>query len=246
MKNQFNSSFESKCQEESVPVSLLALVAMVLKGPNIVAQSSSTTMPRSVLTISQLLMFNSMVRHRKDVTSIIRHSKERETPLPMYLGVMIHTKTRKRELVDDLFELRISVSYDQVLEISANLGNNVCRQYMRAKAVCPPKLKCGLFTTAAVDNIDHNPSSISAHDSFHGTGISLFQHTSEDLYGFAQVFTTNNTVSSEIKAHLPEAYTNITPITGFKHDLFVPKLKGPSRATIQLIPQAVEKEYRYV
>ena len=69
-------------------------------------------MPQSVFTISQLLMYNSMVRHHKDVTSITRHSKERETPLPIYLGVMIHTKTRKRELVDDLFELGISVSYD--------------------------------------------------------------------------------------------------------------------------------------
>jgi hypothetical protein len=38
MKNQFNGS---KCQEESVPVSLLALVAMVLNGPNIEAQSSN-------------------------------------------------------------------------------------------------------------------------------------------------------------------------------------------------------------
>ena len=33
----------------------------------------------------------------------------------------------------------------------------------------------GLFTTAAVDNIDHNPSFTTARDSFHGTRISLFQ-----------------------------------------------------------------------
>ena len=35
--------------------------------------------------------------------------------------------------------------------------------------VCPPKLRQGLFTTGAVDNIDHNPSSATAKDSFHGT-----------------------------------------------------------------------------
>ena len=241
MKNQFNGSFESKCQEESVPVSLLALVAMVLNGPNIAAQSSSATMPQSVLTISQLLVYNSMVRHCKDVTSTTGHSKERKTPLPIYLGVMIHTKTRKRELVDDLFELGISVSYDRVLEISADLSSNVCQQYMRAKIVCIPKLKCGLFTTAAVDNIDQNPSSTSAQDSFHATGISLFQHTSDDLCGFAQNIATENTDSrKETIAHLPEAYTNITPIAGFKHNLFVPKLKGPSKANIQLIPQGIQ------
>ena len=63
MNNQFNGSFESNCQE-SVPASLLALVAMVLNGTNIKAQSDSAT-PQPVLTISQLLMFNSLVRRRK-------------------------------------------------------------------------------------------------------------------------------------------------------------------------------------
>ena len=96
-----------------MPVSLLALVAMVLNEPNIVAQSSSTAMPQSVLIVSQLLMHNSMVQHCKDVTNITRHSKESEIPSPIYLGVMIHTKTQMHELVDDLFELGISVSYDR-------------------------------------------------------------------------------------------------------------------------------------
>ncbi len=82
MKNQFSGSFGTKCQEQSVPVSLLALVAMVLNGPNIEAQSSSSAMPQPVLRISQLLMHNSLVRSRKkQVTNTIRHSQERETPL---------------------------------------------------------------------------------------------------------------------------------------------------------------------
>ena len=45
MKNQFSGSLGTKCQEDSVPVSLLALVAMVLNGPNIKSQSSSSAMP---------------------------------------------------------------------------------------------------------------------------------------------------------------------------------------------------------
>lgn len=37
-------------------------------------------------------------------------------------------------------------------------------------------LRGSVFTTAAVDNIDHNPSATTAKDSFDGTGISLLQH----------------------------------------------------------------------
>ena len=38
----------------------------------------------------------------------------------------------------------------------------------------PTQLRHGLFTAGALDNLDHNPSSTTAKDSFHGTGISFF------------------------------------------------------------------------
>ncbi|KAK1900200.1 Calpain-like protease palB/RIM13 [Dissostichus eleginoides] len=99
MKQDFSGSFDAHCQEESVPVSLLALVSMVLYGPNITAQTSSAFIPQPALTLSQLLLYNSLVRQREIATTsrpTTRHSKDRETPLPIYLGIMIHTKTRKR------------------------------------------------------------------------------------------------------------------------------------------------------
>jgi len=61
-------------------------------------------------------------------------------------------KPRKCQVVDSLYELGLSISYDQVLEISSDLGNKICLHYMREKAICPPKLKHGLFMTTAVDN----------------------------------------------------------------------------------------------
>ena len=42
------------------------------------------------------------------------------------------------------------------------------------KVACPPSLKAGAFTAAAIDYIDQNPSSNTATSSFHGTAISLF------------------------------------------------------------------------
>jgi hypothetical protein len=45
-----------------------------------------------------------------------------------------------------------------VLEISTQLGESVFSQFMEDDVVCPAILQKGLFTTSAVDNIDHNPS----------------------------------------------------------------------------------------
>ena len=46
MKTQFLGSFETKCQQESIPTSLLTPVAMILHGPYIELQSSSATSQR--------------------------------------------------------------------------------------------------------------------------------------------------------------------------------------------------------
>ena len=248
MKTAFSGSFDALCQEQSVPKSLLALVAMILNGPTIQEQSSHSSVSTPALTVSQLLMFNSIARRRQS-TSIesTKHGHNRETPLPVYLGMLMHTKTRKRDLVDTLFHLGLSVSYDRVLSISTDLGNNICRFFQQEGAVCPPELKVGLFTTGAVDNIDHNPSSTSAQDSFHGTGISLFQHPNSGVRGVKRprVSISDEATTTKTTAHLPESYTTVPPVFLGKRELPLPKLDGPNRSDCQLIPQAMKVEYRY-
>ena len=250
MKLSFSGSFAPHCQEDSVPVSLLALVSMVLYGPNITSQSSRREMPQPALSLAQLLMFNSVNRRKAD-TTITRHNRDRETPVPLYVGVMTHTKTRKSSLVDKLFELGLSVSYDRVLEVSTEIGNKVCRQYEIDKAVCPPNLREGLFTTAAVDNIDHNPSSTSAHDSFHGTGISLFQHPDAMCTGSPRVSSADADVPEEQvkagkmkQARLPDDYTCVPPVALPKKDPSVPECDGLLTTDGELMKHALQNEYR--
>ena len=92
--------------------------------------------------------------------------------LLIYLGLMTHAETWKGTLVDKLYNLGLSISQDRVLELSTDMGNSVCARFeSEARVVCPPNLLKGVFTTTAVDNIDHNwPSSVTAQGAFHGTG----------------------------------------------------------------------------
>ena len=59
--------------------------------------------------------------------------------------------------------------------MTADIANGVCQQFAADDVVCPPKMRRGLFTVAAIDNIDRNPSSATARDSLHGTGVSRMQ-----------------------------------------------------------------------
>ena len=71
-------------------------------------------------------------------------------------------KQERVVLVDKLHDLGLSIAYRRVLEISTAVGNSVCQQFHKQGVVSPPNLQSGHFTTAAVVNIDHNPSSTTA------------------------------------------------------------------------------------
>ena len=122
----------------------------------------------------------------------------------------IHAATRSLGLVDTLHSLRICVSYDRLLHISSN---GICQRFLIEDNMCPSKLRQNLFTTSAVDNIDHNPSSANAKDSFRGTGISLIQNLSHTRGGLDRgVAVLNQDRSSKSRAHLPSTYTSVPPV----------------------------------
>ena len=61
--------FSTTCQEKSVPNSLIALVTMVLNGPNIKSRSSNVS--QAALSLSQLLLYNSVKRYKENDTDIV-------------------------------------------------------------------------------------------------------------------------------------------------------------------------------
>ena len=239
-QSMFTGSFDENCQANSVPQSLLAMVAMILGGPNIKSEAQDT---QASLSVAQLLQYNSCIR-RQEGTSSTRHNKARETPLPIYVGLTVHARTRKRDLVETLFDLGLSVSYDRVMEISTSMSNRVCEQYHQEQVVCPPNLRQGLFTTAAIDNIDHNPSSTTATHSFHGTGISLFQHPTSQKPGTdrREHRVLEGTGTSKKLCDLPDCYTIVRPLPVMRKDVPLPIVHGAVKSGGQAILQALKEE----
>eukprot|EP00795_Rhopilema_esculentum_P005341 gene5341-513_t len=97
---------------------------------------------KSDLALTQLLQFNCFGKYKAGAKSH-RHSKSLETPFAVYLGLSVFAKTRKRHIIDMLYENGLSISYDRVLEISSQLGEAVVNKYVEKGIVCPPELKKG-------------------------------------------------------------------------------------------------------
>ena len=119
----FNGSFSQGCQESSVSPSLLTLVDMILQGTNETFHYHGNH--QAALTVSQLLKFNSVKHGWKSTDGSVQHNKSQETPLPLYLGILIHAKTRKKGItVEPLLSGHPSLSghflKSQIILVSLN------------------------------------------------------------------------------------------------------------------------------
>ena len=103
--------------------------------------------------------------------------------------------------------------YERVLRLSTDLANAVCERYEENGTVCPPNLRGQVFTTAVVDNTDHNSSSTTATGTFHGTSISLIQHpsTTEEGHDMGSVISRKSSPEKCINP-LPASCTNVPTV----------------------------------
>ena len=179
----FSGDFPSNCQQGITPITNF-LMSMILYGPNI---KGDVEYSQPCLTISQLVLYNCKSRG-KNPSHHSRHSLNREPPLTLYIGLNLHTQTRSRQLVENMAKLGISVPYDRVCQLENHIAVSISEQFKVDKIVCPTMLRKGIFTVAALDNIDHNPSSTTAKGSFHGTGISLMQFPTRIMKELAEEY----------------------------------------------------------
>eukprot|EP00112_Aurelia_sp_Birch-Aquarium-sp1_P024416 Seg771.7 transcript_id=Seg771.7/GoldUCD/mRNA.D3Y31 product="hypothetical protein" protein_id=Seg771.7/GoldUCD/D3Y31 len=211
----FNGTFTSSSKNESVPEVLVALISMILEGPGIKEQTQEIALS-AARSIAELVKYNA-VKHKRSQAHVTekssRHAVHQETPLPIYLGLLVHAETRKKGMIEKLHNLGLSISYDRVLCLASEMGNSVVESYRLDGVVCPKSLRRYVFTTAAVDNIDHNPSSTTAKDSFHGTSISILQHQGSENEGEALggIFISGASRSKSV-GHLPSYYSHVPPV----------------------------------
>ena len=192
--------FSSQSEIDSLSPSVMIFINMLLHGSNV--DTSDKKQSSSALTIAQLSQFNTAKQKNK--------IKSNETLLTLYVSLIVHSRTRKKSLIEELNEYGLSISYKRILEIQSSITNQLWKLYNVQRSVCPSRFQENIFTVSAIDNLDHNPSSSTAKDSFHGTGISIFhfQTNQDDSFKFELSKTSRNNDSSP---SLPSYYTNVKP-----------------------------------
>ena len=160
------------CQLKYLPSSLRFLVSIILKGLNIKDQEKSES--QACLTVCETIIFNAKKRSCKTKTGQTRHSASHEPPLPLYVGLSIHSSTRGKTLIEKMYQMGISVSCDCIMEIENWLATSLCARFKEDRCVSPTCLRKGIFFVGALDNTalwhqsPHFTELVSASFSFFG------------------------------------------------------------------------------
>ena len=63
---------------------------------------------------------------REDATGSPRYQRSKEMPVAVYVGLLVHNLTGSEKLIETLFRLGLSISYDRVQEIREVLAEQIC------------------------------------------------------------------------------------------------------------------------
>ena len=217
--NKFTGSFSNSCQVNSVPKTLLALTSALIDGE----MTSSSQPSQEALSVAQIVVSHTRrpVKRKAKVKkpSRRRHNQKQETPLVQYVGLKIFYTSRSRQLIDDLYHIGLSISYDRVLELIQMFYEELRRGYILHGCFFPRILRKSLFTVWLKDNIDVNPKANFNTSSYHGTSSSVIQFRQNikdgEEFPLTQFPETVNRESKKL-APLPCEYTNVKNIHPIK------------------------------
>ena len=82
-------------------------------------------------------------------------------------------------VIEKLATLGLSITYNHVNEIQEQVMKQELKRFDEMVLVFPENFEPNIFTTPAIDDIDHNFTSSNAQNHFHGPSISVFQHSTD-------------------------------------------------------------------
>ena len=186
----FDGSFPDKCEESSVPQRMKYFFRQLLTGP----KSSPEQEIQGIISVCQIDMLN---------TTSISANFHCEPPFAVFLVLKLHSQTRSKRLVELLHEYGLSVPYKKRLTIQVNFAQAIADHTRKnGHIVCPSNLRHDIFIVAALDNLNHNPTSRTAFSSFHESGINFNSSVTFITEAWAESrLSTNRVIQNNYRQH---------------------------------------------
>ena len=168
------------------PEILKNLIKWIIIGPSIGIDTGQRKgmIDQNVENISQIILQSVKSNRKLNYAQRSTNTKSyctKETPFAVGLGLLIHKKTRSKNLVNILSDFNLSINYDKVLSIETALANAVIKKMEDNNGVyVPPTIQHDSPVYFAVDNCDFHNDTPEGKDEFHGTAHIVYQKSTTE------------------------------------------------------------------
>ncbi|KXJ11509.1 hypothetical protein AC249_AIPGENE22744 [Exaiptasia diaphana] len=164
-------------------------VSNVLRKPFPETSSTSTTMAAETAAKIEFLnttdssLRNGNILNMSDLHALYASADKaqvvnatREKPQQLAVGLAIHQSSRSKELVNLLHGFGMSVEYNRLLRVEAQIESAVLDRMEKNDGIfLPPEIVIGRHVFFAVDNVDFAEDTYDGKNTLHGTAIAIYQ-----------------------------------------------------------------------
>ena len=208
-KWKFTGSFND-ISDQNLPVELYSFFRWVIQGPNDVhSTKKSEDVHKRAMSLSQstvsMCLSDRQVKYEKS-DALIRSTVE--MPQQLAVGLAVHQAVRSKELINMLHEFGMSVDYNRILRVEAQIESSVLNRVAQNDGIyLPPDIVIGRHVFFAVDNVDFAEDTPDGKHTFHGTAMAIYQRS--DPTDKEPEVTVDTTDQRRSIKELPESVTKI-------------------------------------
>ena len=165
---------------EQLPDKLYSFFRWVLQGPNteLSAKGKSEEVHKRAMTLAQITASICLTERQKNNKKLEAVRSTREIPQQLAVGLEVHQAFRSKKLVTLLNGFGLSIEYNRLLKVEAQIESSVIKETERTDGgYLPADVVKGRLVFFAVDNIYFQKDTYDGQRTLHGTAMQIYQKT---------------------------------------------------------------------
>jgi hypothetical protein len=173
----FTGSFDD-LSSEHLPPELYSFCRWVIQGPNehIPVEEKAFTVHKRALSLSQTVVSMCLTDRQMHNKKSGEIKSAREMPQQLAVGLALRQAIRSKEIVNMLYGFGISVEYNRLLRVEAQIEESVLKRIDQHNGVyLPPDFVKNRYIFFAIDNVDFAEDTPDGKRTLHGTAMAIYQ-----------------------------------------------------------------------
>ena len=169
--------------DKNLPMELYSFFRWVIQGPNnsLSAEKKPDEVHKRAMSLPQstvsMCLTERQIKYKKSKT--VRLAAE--MPQPLTVGLAVHQAVRSKELICMLHGFGISVDYNRILRVEAQIESRVLKRMAQNDGLyLPPDMVMGRHVFFAIDNVHFSEDTPDGKRIFHGTAMAMYQRIEPD------------------------------------------------------------------